>query len=581
MRVSTKFGLWVLAWLVLLLPSCSGDNSTSPSTSSFSVTITAPAANAIVGGVVDIVASSNGAEKVDFYIDDTQIGFDPDSPFVLSWDSTTLPNGNHEIRVVATQSGRTETSSVPVLVNNLGGGISVVVNPKSATLAGDQQQQFTATVLGDANTAVTWSIDGGAPGTLTQTGLYTAPNSFTPQTVQIRATSQADPNQVGLANIVLQKGPPEVAVSVTPSSVELLLEATQSFSATVSGTKNAGVTWSVVEGAGAGTIDTNGLYTAPSALPSPPTATIRATSLADGTKFDEATVTLSDGSGLPPSEVDLLRATYTAGFDTQRSITDTNDLMMRAIFFASCQNNNEPTVSGSVVETGPNSGVFTWDPEPTDRLRIVFGSGQTFEMTFTAIDGDVGDLDCDDHLGFSNAHAADYMVTGEGVSIRIQSLVTPLSDGFTTTVEQAVDGTLTLEGTTWAVAGEVSGQKTFFVDTSSGFSQTRHNLQISAVFTAGARRIETTQQQAFSVDSGSSITVSDQSDSIGATGTDGTVTFTLQNVVYEWTDSNERDPIYQASGRLLRNGVDIGGIAADSSTGQSGVILNDGTVIEF
>jgi hypothetical protein len=55
---------------------------------------------------------------------------------------------------------------------------------------------------------------------------------------------------------------PLITVTVAPNSVTLLLSATQSFTATVTGTSNTAVTWSVQESFG-GTIDSTGLYTAP------------------------------------------------------------------------------------------------------------------------------------------------------------------------------------------------------------------------------------------------------------------------------------------------------------------------------
>jgi len=55
---------------------------------------------------------------------------------------------------------------------------------------------------------------------------------------------------------------PLVTVTVSPNTATLLLGATQSFAATVTGTTNTTVTWSVQESFG-GTIDSTGLYTAP------------------------------------------------------------------------------------------------------------------------------------------------------------------------------------------------------------------------------------------------------------------------------------------------------------------------------
>ena len=77
-----------------------------------------------------------------------------------------------------------------------------------------------------------------------------------------------------------------VAVSVSPASVSLLPGGMQQFTATVTGTAKMAVTWS----AGAGTISSSGLYTAPSTAGS---YVVTATSVADSTKSASATVTVS------------------------------------------------------------------------------------------------------------------------------------------------------------------------------------------------------------------------------------------------------------------------------------------------
>jgi hypothetical protein len=81
-------------------------------------------------------------------------------------------------------------------------GIAVTVAPPTATLGASQTQQFTATVTGTANGAVTWSINP-AVGTISTTGLYTAPASSTGQTVTVTATSVADPTKSGTAAVTL------------------------------------------------------------------------------------------------------------------------------------------------------------------------------------------------------------------------------------------------------------------------------------------------------------------------------------------------------------------------------------------
>jgi hypothetical protein len=57
--------------------------------------------------------------------------------------------------------------------------------------------------------------------------------------------------------------------------------------------------------------------------------------------------------------------------------------------------------------------------------------------------------------------------------------------------------------------------------------------------------------------------------------------FALQDVQVSFTDTNKRDPIYQAQGTLLKNGAAIGGFFADRNTGQVGVELTGGEIVEL
>jgi hypothetical protein len=80
-----------------------------------------------------------------------------------------------------------------------------------------------------------------------------------------------------------------VSVALSPSGASLWTGGTQAFQATVNGTSNTAVTWSVVEAAG-GTISAAGLYTAPGSAGN---FHIKATSVVDATKTAEASVTVS------------------------------------------------------------------------------------------------------------------------------------------------------------------------------------------------------------------------------------------------------------------------------------------------
>ena len=110
-------------------------------------------------------------------------------------------------------------------------------------------QQFTATVTGSTNTAVTWSVNGvrREPDRGHHlTGLYTAPAA-----VPARPTSRFKPPASRARRQWLghgdgsAAGSPPVTVSVAPPNVTVAPSATQQFTATVTNSTNTGVTWSV------------------------------------------------------------------------------------------------------------------------------------------------------------------------------------------------------------------------------------------------------------------------------------------------------------------------------------------------
>jgi hypothetical protein len=70
-------------------------------------------------------------------------------------------------------------------------------------------------------------------------------------------------NACGSRSTTLPPPPLLVTVTVSPSTATVFRDATQTFTATVSGTNNSAVTWSVTESSG-GTIDSAGVYTPPS-----------------------------------------------------------------------------------------------------------------------------------------------------------------------------------------------------------------------------------------------------------------------------------------------------------------------------
>jgi hypothetical protein len=84
----------------------------------------------------------------------------------------------------------------PVYTVSLTPPVTVSISPASASLLAGGTQQFTATVTGTTNTAVTWSA---TAGTVSTSGLYTAPGTAGAYTVS--ATSVADKTKSAAATL--------------------------------------------------------------------------------------------------------------------------------------------------------------------------------------------------------------------------------------------------------------------------------------------------------------------------------------------------------------------------------------------
>lgn len=79
--------------------------------------------------------------------------------------------------------------------------VVVSINPASATIKAGTTQNFTATVTGHSNTAVTWKVEGANSGSITSNGVYTAPAAA--GTYRVVATSVADTKRSASASVTV------------------------------------------------------------------------------------------------------------------------------------------------------------------------------------------------------------------------------------------------------------------------------------------------------------------------------------------------------------------------------------------
>jgi len=151
----------------------------------------------------------------------------------------------------------------------------VYVYPAEVTLLAGATQSFDVQVLGVGLASpparlYVEGIEGGDDrvGRVNVSGVYTAPAvPPVPNIVTLAAVSVDDPTMSASSTIVMHSRPGTAAVVVGPSTLDLAHSATAHFGATVSGTLDARVTWTVERAAPlpdpSGTIDASGVYTAP------------------------------------------------------------------------------------------------------------------------------------------------------------------------------------------------------------------------------------------------------------------------------------------------------------------------------
>lgn len=277
--------------------------------------------------------------------------------------------------------------------------ITVSVSPTAPNVIAGGTQQFSATVTGTTNTAVTWAATGA--GTISSSGLYTAPASLsTPASATVKATSQADTTKSSSATITI----PAVSATVSPGAPSVILGATQQFTATVSNATDMSVTWS---SAGAGGITNSGFYAAPDSLATPDSVTITATPNADPSKAASTTLTipavsvaLSPGTATLNSGTSLkfgATVTNATNTDVTWNLTGNGTLDNTGLYTApsTIANPDSATVTATAKADTSKSAAVTVSLQPISlgvSGYFIMPDGQYKTLTVSAIDSTTGKL---------------------------------------------------------------------------------------------------------------------------------------------------------------------------------------------
>ncbi len=223
------------------------------------------------------------------------------------------------VTLTATSAADGKTTGTAIIT--LTPAIAVTLTPSSATVQTPTgTASFTATVANDASnkgvnltltsTGTDCTLSTNLCGTVPPSSASGAPVSYTAPasipasaTVTLTATSAADSTKSASATLTLT-APPPISVAVTPSTFSVPAGTGAQFTATVSNTSNTGVNWTVsgagCSGATCGTVSpatsTSGsavTYSAPPSPPNPNVVNLKATAVADGTTFANATITVA------------------------------------------------------------------------------------------------------------------------------------------------------------------------------------------------------------------------------------------------------------------------------------------------
>ncbi len=195
-----------------------------------------------------------------------------------------LTAGDH-LLVATSVADPTKSASASITVVVPNSVTAVAVSPATLSLNTGATNQFAATVAGTGSysSAVTWTAQ---KGTISSTGLYTAPATGGSDVVTAKSTQ--DTTKTASSTITVAVPNSVTSVAVSPATLSLNTGATNQFSATVAGTGSysSAVTWTAQKG----TISSTGLYTAPATSGSD---VVTATSAQDATKTASAAITVA------------------------------------------------------------------------------------------------------------------------------------------------------------------------------------------------------------------------------------------------------------------------------------------------
>jgi Putative Ig domain len=168
-----------------------------------------------------------------------------------------------------------------------------------------------------------------------------------------------------------------ITVQVSPANATVLSGGTQQFMATVTGTSNVAVNWSAT----AGTVSSNGLFTAP-IVSKVTSATVTATSVAQPSSSDSASVTVNPPPPLVPTITTTTLPDATPGVSYLATLAATGGKLPYQWSITSGKLPSGISLNGS---SGSISGMTTVTGSFSFNVQVTDAAGQSDQRTLTLL----------------------------------------------------------------------------------------------------------------------------------------------------------------------------------------------------
>jgi methionine-rich copper-binding protein CopC len=228
---------------------------------------------------------------------------------------------NSEGNYTVTATSRADSSLRAEASVSVGEPIIVTIRPGDIQVRPGDSQQFSVTVENAASNDVNWQVLEASGGTVTETGLYTAPSQpgvFTLQATSVSDATASDSITVYVTNVT------SIQVNARPSS--LSAGGSSTLTATVRGDEpfSNEVTWSFFVGSGLGTLSsTSGNEVTFTSNGRGGFVIIQATSVAAPRVGDSATIFISEATSISSIQLSLPTTTTTLIKGQSANITGT------------------------------------------------------------------------------------------------------------------------------------------------------------------------------------------------------------------------------------------------------------------